>query len=331
MKACHFKLILIFGLLLLLSGEFAFAKKMYRWEDEHGNVFFSDQVPPEQVQYKRETLSDKAKVVDVVEKAKTPEQIELQNRLNMLRKEQEKIVAKQAANDKVLLSSFRTLEDMNRALQNKLSIFEAQQKVLEGNVKRFIQQLQQLQQQAAEHERNARAVPQKLLTDIAAGKQQIEGAKQELDKLMDDKQKSVKEFKADMARFQFLTQPEGDVRNPGKSLAASNAANSLGLFICEDSAQCEKAWKIAGEFVVKYSTTGQDVETDKLIMRTAPAKDDDLSLSVSKLESSGQQQIFLDVRCKQSSIGTELCLSGKVQAIRQGFSPYIQSLLAPKQ
>ena len=331
MRTVNFKTILILAL-ALISCESAFAKKMYRWVDDEGNVFFSDQVPPDQVQYKRETLSEKAKVLGVVEKAKTPEQIDLQKRLDALRKEQEKIIAKQASNDKVLLSTFRSLEDMNKALENKLAAFDVEQKVIAGNIKRFEQQLQQQEQQAADHERNARKVPEKLLADITASKQQVEVAKQELDRNIAERQKSEKEFKADMVRFQFLTQPGGEAKITGKSLAESNAVNSLGLFICQDDAQCDKAWKIAGEYVVKYSTTGQDVESENLIMRATPAKDDDLSLSVSKLDhGKGRQQIFLDVRCRQSSLGAELCSGGKVQALREGFAPFIQSQLTSQQ
>lgn len=332
MRTAPINKFLIAGLALLLSGEPAFAKKMYRWVDENGNVYFSDQVPPEQVQHKRETLSEKARVLDVVEKAKTAEQLEQQKRLDALRKEQEKIIAQQASNDKVLLSTFRNLEDMNRALENKMAAFDGSRKVIEGNIERLELQLQQQQKQAADHERNARKVPEKLLADIAATKQQIDATKQELSRHVSERQTAEKEFKADMSRFQFLTQSAGDAKSTGKSLAESNANNALGLFVCQDVEQCEKAWKIAGEFVAKHSTTAQDVETDKLIMRAAPTKDDDLSLSVSKLDQTGgQQQIFLDIRCRQSTLGTELCAGGKVQTIRQGFAPFIQSQLTPQQ
>ncbi len=318
--------------LLLATGEEAFAKKMYRWVDENGNVYFSDQVPPDQVQHKRETLSEKARVLDVLEKAKTAEQLAQQKRLDALRKEQEKIIAKQNANDKVLLSTFRSIDDMNKALSNKMASFDAARKVIEGNIERFEQQLQQQQQQAANLERNGTKIPPKLLADIAASKQQIESGKQELIHHQQDKQNSEKEFKADIARFQFLTQSNSDGKPVnGDTLAASNASNDLGLFVCQDAAQCEKAWKIAGEFVATNSTTGQDVESEKLIMRAAPQKDDDLSLSVSLLERNNSQQIFLDIRCRQSSIGNELCAGPKAQSIRQAFAPFIQSNLAAQQ
>ncbi|MDX8128218.1 DUF4124 domain-containing protein [Methylomonas sp. OY6] len=319
--------------LLCALGQPAYAKKMYRWVDENGNVYFSDQVPPDQVKHKRETLSEKARVLDVLEKAKTAEQIAQQKRLDALRKEQEKIIARQNANDKVLLSTFRNIDDMNKALINKMASFDAGQKVIEGNIERIQLQLQQQQQQAANLERGGSKIPPKLLADIAASKQQIEAGKQELLRHQQDRQNSEKEFKADIARFQFLTQANNNDGKPvnGDSLAASNASNELGLFVCQDAGQCEKAWKVAGEFVATHSTTGQDVESEKLIMRAAPQKDDDLSLSVSLLERNNTLQIFLDIRCRQSSLGNELCSGAKAQSIRQAFAPFIQSSLAAQQ
>lgn len=332
MRTLSFKKLLILGFALQAVAGPVDAKKMYRMVDENGNVYFSDQVPPEKAKNKRETLGEDARVLNVLDKAKTPEQLEQQKKLDALRKEQEKIVAKQAANDKVLLSTFRNLEDMNRVLENKQLAFAAQQKVIEGNIQRYEQQLLQQQQQAADHERNGRKVPDKLLSEIASTRQQIDATKQEHGRLAAERQKMENEFKADMARFQFLTQGSGEIKNAEKSSVAGNSLNSLGLFVCLDAAQCEKAWKIAGEFVAKHSTTTLDVQTDKLITRAAPTKDDDLSLSVSKLEAdAGQLQIFLDVHCKQSSLGSELCSGPKVRSLREEFAPFISSQLAPQQ
>lgn len=301
------------------------SKKMYRWIDENGNVYFSDQVPPDQVQFKRDTLNENARVLDTVEKAKTAEQLEQQRRLDALRKEQNKVIAKQASNDKVLLSTYRSLDDLQRALENKLAAMDVETKITAGNLKRFEQQLLLQQQQAADNERNARKVPEKLLNDIAASKRQIEATKQDLLRQGLNKERTGREYKADMARFQFLTQgSNGDMTVAQKNLAASNANNDLGLYVCQDSVQCDRAWLIAGEFVAKFSTTREDVTNEKLIMRAAPFEDTDISLSVSKLERDGELQIFLDIRCKQSNIGKELCESEKAQAIRQGFAPYIQ-------
>jgi len=64
--------LLLFTVFGLTAGQAAHAKKMYRWVDENGKTFLSDQVPPEQVQHRREQLSEKGRVVQVTEKAKKP-------------------------------------------------------------------------------------------------------------------------------------------------------------------------------------------------------------------------------------------------------------------
>ena len=317
---------------LLFSGlQLAHAKKMYRWVDENGKVYFSDVVPPDQVQHKRETRNEKARVLDVVDKAKSAEELEQQKRLDALRKEQEKIIAKQAADDKVLLSTYRSIEDMHKALDNKLALMDGEKKMLEGNKQRLEQQLLQQQQQAANLERNAQKMPEKLLAEINSTRQQIEQNVQEMARYESNKQGVEKEFKASIARFEFLTQASKTGQPNPINQPTDNTPNQLGLFTCKDAAQCDKAWKIAGEFVYKYANTGHDVENEKLIMTAAPFNDEDLSLSVSRLEKAGIQQIFLDLRCKASNIGKELCNSEKAQSIRRGFAAYLQLQLASDQ
>lgn len=307
------------------------AKQMYRWVDAEGNVHVSDQVPPDQVQHKRETLNEKARVIDTVEKAKTKDQIEQQKRLEALRKEQEKIIAKQAADDKVLLTTYRSLADLQRALDTKFQELDIGKKAVEGNLKRYEQQLSQQLEEAATHERNARKIPAKLLEDIAASKQQIALSQMEVARHDVDKQKIEKAFQADMARFQFLTQNAGDAKNSQTNLAASNANNELGLFVCKTHEQCLKSWRVAAEFVAKFSSTGPDVENENLIMRAEPASDSDISLSVSRLQRGNEQQIFLDIRCKATTLGQELCSSDKAQSIRRGFSLYLQTQSSSQQ
>ena len=87
--------------------------------------------------------------------------------------------------------------------------------------------------------------------------------------------------------------------------------------------------KIARNFVNFHSTTGPDIDNDKLIMSRSPSTDSDLSLSLSKLAiNDTEYQLFLDIRCRDSSLGRELCASQKVSDIRSAFRPYINDALS---
>ncbi|MDD5322710.1 MAG: DUF4124 domain-containing protein [Methylococcales bacterium] len=129
--------IIIACLLCLFGSQTLFAKKMYRWVDDHGNTFFSDLVPPEQSQYRRDLLSKSGRVIEVTEKAKTKIQLEQEKRLEELRKEEEKLISNQRLHDKALLSTFHSKEDLLMALKIKLQVLGKQKLILEGNLTRL--------------------------------------------------------------------------------------------------------------------------------------------------------------------------------------------------
>ncbi|MGR9115310.1 MAG: DUF4124 domain-containing protein [Gammaproteobacteria bacterium] len=321
--------ILMLAILMFLDISPAFAKKMYRWVDESGNTYFSDQIPPEHSKHRRETLNERGRIIDITDKAKTKEQQELEKRLSELRKAQEKIIEKQKAYDKVLLSTFRNLDDLMMAIKSKSQSMEAQIQAADGNLSRLQTQLENQQKKAAEFERNAQKVPQKLLDDIKATQSQIQEARQAINKQIEKLHKMERENDADVERYLFLTQSRTEDQPRTDKIASIREANALGLFYCQNDHQCNKAWKIARNFVNFHSTTAPDIDNEQLIMSRAPSKDSDLSLSLSKIAiSDTEYQLFLDIRCRDSSLGKELCASQKVSDIRSAFRPYINNVLS---
>ena len=128
---------------------------------------------------------------------------------------------------------------------------------------------------------------------------------------MKNRIKSKKYDDADIARFLFLTQSAKDLA-PRAKIPSIKEANELGLFYCENDHQCKKAWEIGRIFVNLHSTTEADVYNEKLIMNRPPPKDSDISLSLSKLTiNDDDYQLFLDIRCRDSLAGKELCASQK--------------------
>ncbi|MGZ5007948.1 MAG: DUF4124 domain-containing protein [Methylobacter sp.] len=311
---------------LCLSSQPAFAKKMYKWVNENGETVFSDQVPPEHAELRRESLNEKGRVVEITEKAKTKEQQAIDDRLNALKKAQEKIIAQQAANDKVLLSTFRNVKDMEASLYTTMQSLDAQRNTAQSNLKRVEDQLASQQKKAAELERNGKKVPQNLLNEIKQTETQIQAAYAEINKQIEKKNRAKAEFEANIERFKFLTQNNADPSQASDGSAQAKVANEIGLYTCETDALCAKAWVSAHDFIKTNATTPIDTDTDKLIMGRAPASDSDLSLSVSKIEDENKkQQLFLDIHCRESSLGTELCASQKVRDIRSAFRPFIEA------
>jgi len=313
----------------MLSTAPVSAQRMYRWVDEAGNVHFSDKIPPEAAGQRREALNKEGRVVGVVEAAKTREQFELEQRLELLRKEQEKIIAEQKSRDRVLLSTFRNEDDMRMTLQGKLQAIDAQLRVAQGNLLRLQKQLDAQFKEAASYELKDKKVPQPVLDEIAKTKAQIEQAQREIDNHLSKKQQVNDEFEADIKRFIFLTQAKTNAERISDEEAELKAADVLGLFVCENSEQCTRAWEVARRFVTQHSTTTVYVDTDRLIMSSDPITERDLSLSVSRQDQqNGKMQIFLDIRCHKSVLGADLCKSDQVKALRSSFRGYIEQELS---
>jgi hypothetical protein len=315
-------------LLCLLGGQYVFATKMYRWVDEQGNTYFSDQVPPEQAKHRRASLSKTGRVLEVTEKAKTKEQLEQEKRLDELRKEQEKLIAKQKIHDKALLSTFRSKEDILLAIQTKTETLDKQKDIIEGNLNRFKEQLNNQQKEAAVFERDAQPIPKKLLDEVKLTQNRIDLTQSTLRSHIEKQDEIKKVDEADIARFLFLTQSAKDPTQRAK-IPSIKEANELGLFYCENDHQCKKAWEIGRIFVNLHSTTVADVYNEKLIMNRPPPKDSDISLSLSKLTiNEDDYQLFLDIRCRDSLIGNELCASQQVKDLRSSFRIYINDALS---
>lgn len=302
--------------------------KMYRWTDENGRVFYSDQVPPAQSKFARNELSDTARVTKTIRAAKTVEQIALEARLDELRLEQEKIIAKQKANDKVLLSTFRNVDDLQMTLNGKLRALDAQQRVYERAIMNLKDNLAGEHKKAANVERRGFQVPKNILSEISKIEGKITATYLDIGKL--DKKRSIiaTKFAKDIERFSFLTKDEASTQALSDATAEMAAADALGLFNCQAPSICKQAWEIAKQFVRKHSTTSVNFNTETLIMSADPVIDTDLSLSVSKLtRKENKVSIFLDIRCHKSTLGSEICQSNKVKKIRSLFKPYIEESL----
>lgn len=317
----------IFLSVVVISAEAASTKKMYRWVNENNKVYFSDQMPPDQVKHRRETLNKHARVINVVEKEKTKAQQALEKRLVKLRIQQKAILQKQRIKDKVLLTTFRNLEDMDLALKGKMLALDGQRKVVQGNLNRLNKQLRQQQQRAAQHERDGHEVPKKISDNISSSKMQIEMTLIEISKKFENKRNTRKKFEEDIARFTFLTQSKVRSNVLTRKTAETKAETELGVYICETKKICDRAWVYAKQFVSTYSTTSLYVDAERLIMSRDPSKNTDLSLSASKMNVDNKYQLFLDIRCYKSSLGKDLCAGVEARHIRHSFSDYIKSAL----
>ncbi|MEW7977102.1 MAG: DUF4124 domain-containing protein [Candidatus Sedimenticola endophacoides] len=318
MSTSKHSLAILLGLILCAAPDHSEASKLYRWVDDEGTVHYTDQVPPEQSRRARTQLNERGMEVVHTEKARTPEQILQEQELQRLRAKQERLRAEQRAKDQVLLRTFRTEEDIRHALEGKLTAVDVMIQITRSNIRRAKVKLSEMQGDAATLERQGRPVSPQLQGNIETTREQIQEGYDTILGLEQQKSAISAKFTADQERFRILKNLKHETQ---QGMAGAGRPNLLlqTLVPCADEGACAAAWEHAEQYVRIHATTRIQMLSETVIISAPPLKDDDISLTVSRLADGEGAKIFLDLQCKGSPLGEQLCASERAQEIRSGF------------
>jgi hypothetical protein len=322
-------------LVALIPGAVSEAAQLYRWADEKGHIYYADKVPPQHSKYGRTKLNEQGITVDVVDRSKTKAELEREAKLQALRSAEQRLLQDHLARDRSLLRTFRSEKEIDDTFQAKLGTLDILETVTLANISRLESQLDAQQKLAADFERTGKTVPEMVVNNILGYQKQIALGQKKIRELERQKLELRKNFAADLDRFKALTehnQQKSQGIRESQSLSSATAnqdgeAIILSVADCPDQPICLKAWELARNYLIQHSTTEIRIDTDLIIYTSAPANDNDIALSLAKIHDKDRPgaQIFLDVRCKQSGVGQEVCSGAKVRDILASFPPYIET------
>jgi hypothetical protein len=320
-------------MLALMWGSTAQAK-LYRWVDDDGNVFYSDKVPPSQSKKERAVLDKHGMKVEVVEEAKSEQELKLEHQRKMelerLRREQQRLIAEQEAKDRILLRTFSSEEDITLARDNRLNALDVSIQILKSNVQRAKNQLAFLQKDAANKERQGQKVDKGLREDIERYRNKLKVHYGDIIAKEQEKEEIFASYGKDMERFRSLK----DIQEPvATSDQDEKRLTSMlkNVYTCADATVCDGLWAVAEEFARRHATTRMEIVSESIILSAPPHKPDDISVTISRIEDkkSGDLMLFMDLQCATSPTGREFCQSEKVRNIRQEF-PVLMAVEADK-
>lgn len=209
-------LVLILSLLLIAPVQ----AKLYRWVDEDGNVHFSDKQPPSQAGQGRDVLDKgSGRTVERVDKAKTEVEIEAEAEAEQRLLAELERRQKQAEQDRILLMTFTSAEEMERARNNRISTIESSIELNTTRIEKLEAELAQEKRKAAQAERAGRGVPQAILDKIAQINQQIADIQSYVAQRREDRARIEAQFDQDMARFKELQGGKAVGSRPGSDAA----------------------------------------------------------------------------------------------------------------
>ena len=194
-------LLLVSALLLILAADAVLAQKLYRWTDENGKVHYTDQLPPEAAKAARDELNEAGRAVEHVERAMTPEERAVWEAEQAKLAEAQRVADEQAKMDEVLLASYVTETDLERAYRERFDLLDRSIVSTEASVASQAKSLTDLLNHAAGLERSGKPVPVNVGQSIAKTRVQAKEQRNYLAKHRTDRSDLQKEYDATLSRY----------------------------------------------------------------------------------------------------------------------------------
>jgi hypothetical protein len=180
-------------------------QKLYRWVDEQGVIHYGDSVPAEYADADKQILNEHGITVDVVRGKKTAEELAEEQRLQELEAERER----QRRQDRALLATYLSVEEIILHRDRRVELFQAQARVTELYLRNLETRLEKLQQLASRYrpyseDPDAEMIDPSLSADIAATRDTIVRHRENLERFKEDEKSIVASFNGDIDRFKAL-------------------------------------------------------------------------------------------------------------------------------
>lgn len=201
---------------LAWAGAASAQKKIQCWNDKDGHRMCGDRVPPEYAGQKREIIGEQGRVVETTKAAKTPEEIAAEKTA----KEQAEAQRKQAAYDRDLLETYRSVKDLESMRDERLALIDSRINANKKNTEDTDKTLADLRARAAKLEADKKPPDEKLNKQIKQYEKAQKNNQLSLDRATKDRSDVETKFNADIARYNELK----GLKNSAKATAPAAAA-----------------------------------------------------------------------------------------------------------
>ncbi len=174
------------------------------WTNKDGVKECGNAVPPEYAQTGHTAYNQKGLTVGQQARAKSPEQFAEEQRQLEARKAEELARKERDLQDRILLQTFTTEDDLLLARNGRLSEIGGQIKLTESRTQKLQTNLDQLVKSAADFERAGKPLPERLDTDIRSVRQQITDNDSFIDRKRQESAAISQKFDADLQRWREL-------------------------------------------------------------------------------------------------------------------------------
>ncbi len=195
---------LIFGLIMVLLTAVtvdADAQKLYKWVDKDGNIHYSDHVPRDDLDQAREEMNQQGVVVGRVDRAKTDEELAVEQEAQRAADAAADAAERQAMADRKVLSAYASEQGIIRIRDQRLDTLDRQIQSSQAFIGGQTQSLARLMGRAAELESQGLDVSAALHDSIEVIRQQIRDQDKNIDAKENEKAALAAEYEGELKRY----------------------------------------------------------------------------------------------------------------------------------
>jgi hypothetical protein len=195
---------------------------LYRYKDDSGGIVMGVTVPPEFAKNGYEILNSNGRVIQTVDPALTPEQIEEKRKLEKLEADRKA----QLEENRILLKRYSHPDDAIRAEMRKLQDLQAVIKLKQGNILSQKTKLEEAETEAANRERAGQSIPDHILNEVNRANQEIASLKGEIENHISEMEVVKQEYNAIVDRLKKITGKQPTLIIPPEILTVGGSGTS---------------------------------------------------------------------------------------------------------
>ena len=274
----------------LLCATSAFGERTFKWIDNDGHVHYGNRVPPEYSKAERKVINERGRTIQVYDAAKTPEQLQHERALAKTAASEKVLAEKQAVQDRSLLATYSSEQDMLSAKDGKIASVDALLQLTSSRVESMNARLLVLTEEAATYERSGKALPASLESQLNNLREQIIVNEAFIKEKEQERADINVKFDADIERYIELTANIPDAK-PSKQRRAQIAAakNSKQPQLNKDDQELLSTYKGETDIILtrdqKLSTLDELILLTQLRLQSLQTELDELSETADEYES----------------------------------------------
>ncbi len=186
---------------VLAAGELG---AFYRYKDDNGNIVIDRSIPADKVKGGYEVLSESGRVIKVVDREMTAEEIAAMTDKQRAEKNAEEKRLKQREYDLQLLRRYSFVGDIEAEKDRKVREMEAQSQIYRANLLGVRNELEMEYEKAAKFEKKGSQVPEHVTKRITSLEEKLSNTEELMQNLLDDMEDTRKEYLLAIERFKEL-------------------------------------------------------------------------------------------------------------------------------